>query len=133
MISRHPSRQRLQRWLDTGAIHRSTRRTERHVDDCQDCQSTLEELTELDEGLVADLQMATAPPADLTTRINEGVDDRLRNAAAIGAFLDLFTIGWDVTRTILDPTNEVAREPATEGDITHDTPGSADESDGGTR
>ena len=132
MISRHPSRQRLQRWLDTGATRRSTRRTERHVDDCEYCQSALEALTELDAELVADLQAATAPPDDLAARVHEGVDDRLRNEAAIGSFLDLFTIGWDLTRMVLDPISG-PDEAVTDGDIPYDTADPADETDGGSR
>lgn len=133
MIHRHPSRKQLQLWLDTGAKRRSTNRTERHVAECEHCQDTLEELTELDEALVADLQLATTPPDDLTARTHSGVDDRLRNEAAIGSFLDLFTIGWDVARTILDPADEAIGGSATDGDIPHDGSGSADEIDGGTR
>ncbi len=133
MIHRHPSRKQLQLWLDIGASRRSTRRTERHVAECEHCHDALEELTELDEAIIADLQLATAPPDDLTARTQVGVDDRLRNEAAIGSFLDLFTIGWDVARTVLDPADEAIGGPATDGDIPHDGSGSADEIDGGTR
>ena len=56
-------------------------------------------------------------------RTNEGVDERLRNEAAAGAFLDLFTIGWDVLRTVLDP--------ATDRETPHDDGGDADEPTGG--
>ena len=119
-MTRHPSRQRLQRWLETG----ETRRVEAHIDSCERCQAVLEELSELDEGVVADLQSAIAPPDDLGIRTNEGVDERLRNEAAAGAFLDLFTIGWDVLRTVLDPATD--RETPHEGaaDADHPTGGS---------
>jgi len=102
MNPRHPSRQRLQRWLDTG----ETRRVEAHIDQCQHCQSVLEDLTALSDEVVAELQTATAAPADLTARTNDGVDERLRNEAALGAFVDLFTIGWDVVRAIVDPITD---------------------------
>ena len=98
MSARHPSRQRLQRWLETG----ETRRVANHIDTCAHCQEVLEEISALDEGLVADLQTATTPPDDLRERTHGGVDSRLRDEAAFGAFLDLFTIGWDVARTVLD-------------------------------
>ena len=119
MRSRHPSRQRLQRWLETG----ETRRVEAHIDSCERCQAILEELSELDEGVVAGLQTAITPPDDLGDRTNEGVDERLRNEAAAGAFLDLFTIGWDVLRTVLDP--------ATDRETPHDAGADADEPTGG--
>ena len=120
MRSRHPSRQRLQRWLDTG----ETRRVESHIDACERCQSILDSLSELDEGVVADLQTAITPPADLGERTNEGVDERLRNEAAAGAFLDLFTIGWDVMRTVLEPT--------TDRETPHDDGDDADQPTGGS-
>ena len=101
-MTRHPSRQRLQRWLDTG----ETRRVDTHIADCEHCQAILEELSELDDAVVADLQTAVTPPDDLTDRTNTGVDERLRDEAAGGAFLDLFTIGWDVIRVVLDPATD---------------------------
>ena len=121
MSPRHPSRQRLLRWLDTG----EPRRVERHVDECPACQAVLEDLSALGDDLVADLQAATRPPDDLTARTHGGVDGRLRDEAAFGAFLDLFAVGWDVARTILDPTT--VRDPA------HAADDPADESDGGHR
>ena len=102
MSPRHPSRQRLQRWLETG----SPRRVDTHIVDCEHCQAILEELSELDDAVVADLQTAVTPPDDLTDRTNLGVDERLRDEAAAGAFLDLFTIGWEVMRAVIDPTTE---------------------------
>ncbi len=101
-MSRHPSRQRLQRWLDTG----ESRRVDRHVSDCEHCHEALEALTELDVEVVADLQTAIAPPADLNDRTNLGVDDRLRSEAAAGTFADLFLIPWDLVHSILDPATD---------------------------
>ncbi len=102
MSPRHPSRQRLQRWLETG----SPQRVDAHIADCEHCQAILEELSELDDAVVADLQTAVTPPDDLAARTNTGVDERLRDEAAAGALLDLFTIGWDVVRVVLDPTTD---------------------------
>jgi hypothetical protein len=120
MSARHPNFQRLQRWLDTGG----PRRVSNHIERCDHCQELLENLSALDEGMVADLQAATSPPDDLRERTHGGVDVRLRNEAAFGAFLDLFTIGWDLLRTVLDPE-------LTEGEETHDGDGAADDIDGG--
>lgn len=119
-MTRHPSRARLQRWLETGA----TRRVDSHIVECGQCQAILEELSELDEAVVADLETVVTAPADLTDRTNTGVDQRLRNEAAAGALLDLFTIGWDVARVLLDPITD--RETA------HDGEERADEPPGGT-
>lgn len=142
MTARHPNRQRLQRWLETG----ETRRVSQHIDECDHCQEVLEEISALDEGLVADLQTATAPPDDLRARTHGGVDNRLRNEAAFGLFLDLFTIGWDVARTVLDvDTNKalltepllvepVPIEPVpTDGDGPYDGATDADQDNGESR
>ena len=122
MTARHPTRRRLQRWLDTG----EPRRVTRHIDTCPQCQAVLEELSALDEDLVAGLQAATAPPADLTDRTHGGVDARLRDQAALGTFLDLFTIGWDVAGAVLEPAT-------TDGETTHGRGEPADPTSGGTR
>lgn len=122
MSSRHPNRQQLQRWLDTG----EPRRVAKHIDTCLACQEVLEKSSALDDDLVADLHAATDPPDDLRERTQGGVDLRLRNEAVLGAFLDLFTIGWDVARTVLDPDATVRGEP-------HEEPPAADHIDGGQR
>jgi hypothetical protein len=121
MRTRHPSRQRLQRWLETG----ESRRVDRHVDECAVCQETLDALSALDEDLVADLQAATTPPADIAERTHGGVDSRLRDEAAFAAFLDLFAVGWEVARCVLDPT--------TDGDEAHGSGTDAEETSGGNR
>lgn len=96
---RHPSRRRIQQWLAGDA----PRRIDRHVEACGRCQGLLEQLSALDEDLVADLHEAVAPPADLEDRTADGVGERLRDEAALAAFLDLFAVGWAATRTIVDP------------------------------
>ncbi|MEM9203546.1 MAG: hypothetical protein AAGC53_18045 [Actinomycetota bacterium] len=121
-MRRHPSRRQLQRWLETG----KPKRVEAHVAECEICQAILEELSQLDGYVVADLESAIAPPDDLTLRTNSGVDERLRDEAAAGAFLDLFTIGWDVARSVLDPTT------TTVGGAPHGGAADADEAVGGT-
>ncbi|MEM7139487.1 MAG: hypothetical protein AAF548_00540 [Actinomycetota bacterium] len=128
MSARHPKPQRLQRWLDTG----EPRRLSRHIERCAHCQETLDNLSALDEGLVADLQAATTPPEDLTERTHGGVDVRLRNEAAVGSFIDLFAIGFDFARTILDPDLDPETDlEITGGDRPHDRGDAADQSDGG--
>lgn len=99
MRFRHPSRTRLQRWLVNG----EPRRVDRHVASCERCQSILDELSRLDEAVVVDLRKIVAPPDDFDERITADVDDRLRNEEVAGAFFDLFGIGWDVMRHVLDP------------------------------
>lgn len=99
-MNRHPSPQRLQRWLDTG----ESRRVDRHISECDLCQLNLDALTELDHEVVADLQTVVAAPVGLHERTNVGVDVRLQSEAAVGVFADLFLVARDVAHTILDPT-----------------------------
>ena len=128
MSARHPKRQRLQRWLDTGG----PRRVSNHIERCLHCQEVLEKISALDEELVADLQAATSPPEDLRERTKGGVDVRLRNEASFGAFVDLFAIGWDFTRAILDPDLEPDLSPdLTHGDEAHYRSAPADDTDEG--
>lgn len=115
-MRRHPSRRQLQRWLETG----KPKRVEAHVAECELCQAILEELSQLDDEVVADLHTVITPPEDLADRTNIGVDQRLRDEAAAGAFVDLFTIGWEVMRAVLDPTTD--RDPAHDGDDPADDP-----------
>lgn len=121
MSARHPTRRRLQRWLDTG----EPRRLSKHIERCSRCQELLDEVSALDEELVADLQAATRPPEDLTERTHGGVDTRLRNEAVFGAFVDLFAVGFDFVRTILDTDRAPGGEP-------HDDGPAADQSGRGT-
>lgn len=102
-FGKHPSPRRLQTWLDTGG----PRRVDHHVGNCEDCQQKLDDLSALDDTTVSDLVAVTAPPGDLTDRVAEGVDTRLRDEAAATVFADLFFIGWDFVRCIVDPDPEI--------------------------
>jgi hypothetical protein len=97
-LSRHPTPHQLQAWLETGG----SAKLGKHIDTCERCMAALEELSDLDDGLVADLTEALAAPADVEDRAVKQVESRLRNEAAFTAFVDLFAIGWSTTRTILD-------------------------------
>ena len=97
-MSRHPSNQQLQAWLENG----EPTRVGKHVDTCERCMALLEELSDLGDSLVAELTDALAAPTDVEDRTAREVESRLRNEAAFTAFLDLFTVGWSATKTILD-------------------------------
>lgn len=120
MSTRHPSRRRLRRWLADG----TSRRVHQHVEGCEQCQAALDEWSRLDAVTVSNLEELVEPPDDFGDRITEGVDDRLRNEAAAGAFLDLFSIGWDVLRHAVDPAAVGPSSGAGEG--------AADNANGGT-
>lgn len=84
----------------------------------------LDSLSKLDERVVASLESATSPPPDLLERTTGGVEERLRNEASAGAFLDLFTIGWTTVHAVLDPTPDRGSP--------HDGAANADETMGGS-
>lgn len=102
LMRRHPSAERLQAWLE----HGEPARVGRHVAECDHCLGALEELSDLDDGLVADLTEALAPPSDFEDRAAEQLERRLRNEDALLVFLDLFAVGWDTVRTIFQTEEE---------------------------
>lgn len=120
-MTRHPSRRALVKWLDSGGPGR----VDRHISECGHCQEQLDKISALDESTREVLVAATEPPSDLTDRVSDGVDERLRDEAAMGAFADLFAIGWDLVRCVIDPDPHPG-SPHERGD-------GADESRGGPR
>ncbi len=100
----HPSRERLLDWLETG----SPDRTSRHVHDCESCMAELERLSELEPAMVAHLGTTLAPPAEVSARTAHAVDRRLRDRGALSVFADLFTVGGEWARIVLndDPEEE---------------------------
>jgi hypothetical protein len=101
-FGRHPSAVRLQSWLE----HGEPGRVGRHIADCDRCMSALDELSEMDDVLVADLAEVLAPPAGLEARAAQQLERRLRDEDALLAFLDLFAVGWDTVRTIFQPEED---------------------------
>jgi hypothetical protein len=95
-IGRHPSATRLQSWLERGGPSRVSR----HVADCERCMTALEELSNLDDTIVADIAEVLAPPEDIEHRAASQLERRLRNEDALLVFLDLFAVSWDTVRTI---------------------------------
>jgi len=116
MSTTHPSLSALQRWLETG----QGKHIEEHVGTCPQCQQVLDELTSLNEDTRQGLMSAVAPPEDLAARTRVGVDDRLRQEAAVSAFADLFAIGLDFVRFVggAEPDRDEPHSdaPSTDGD-----------------
>ena len=102
----HPSLDELQHWL----VSSGDDRVGLHVDRCEQCQGALEEISGLDDELVADLATVLAAPVDIERRTEIRVAQRLRDEEAVGVFLDLFGIGWSVLRTITDPSGDCGEE-----------------------
>ena len=105
-------------------INEFTRFSECRIIKSKSAQTVLDSLSELDERVVAGLESATSPPPDLLERTTGGVEERLRNEASAGAFLDLFTIGWTTVHAVLDPTPDRGSP--------HDGDANADETMGGS-
>ena len=78
-LRRHPGQHALNAWLSTGA----PTRVGRHVDACEQCLATLEQLTSLDDALVAGLGEVVAPPRGIEGRTATAVERRLRDEDAL--------------------------------------------------
>jgi hypothetical protein len=102
VFGRHPSNARLHAWLEEGA----PKRVGRHVAECERCMAALEELSDLDDTIVADLAEVLAPPEDIENRATAQLERRLRNEDALLVFVDLFAVGWDTVRTIFQPEED---------------------------
>lgn len=101
-LRRHPNAARLQSWLERG----EPSRVGRHVDTCERCLAALEELSDLDDTIVADIAEVLAPPTGIEDHTSSKLERRLRNEDALMAFLDLFAVGWDMARTIFHTEEE---------------------------
>lgn len=97
MLRRHPSAARLHAWLE----HGESGRVARHVAVCDRCLAALEDLSGLDDDLVAGIAEVLAPPPDIEDRTSVQLERRLRDEDALLAFADLFAIGWTTLRTIV--------------------------------
>jgi hypothetical protein len=102
VFGRHPSAARLHAWLERGGPNR----VGRHVAECDRCMSALEELSNLDDTIVADIAEVLAPPDDIERRAALQLERRLRNEDALLVFVDLFAVGWDTVRTIFQPEED---------------------------
>lgn len=109
MTTRHPPDEVLVRWLETGR----PRRVGRHIEECDVCMERLEDVSDLDGGVLTGLESASAPPADLHARTAGGVSDRLAAEEALSTVLDLFTVPWRTASSILDPA-PITTDPTTD-------------------
>ena len=104
----HPSRQRLQAWLD--ATDEASGITE-HVEQCDRCAARIEELadqvgdqeasaiTPLGEAL----KIAYEPPADINDRVMEKIAQRRLADREMNLLLGLFSIPKDAVELLLPP------------------------------
>ena len=98
-MSAHPHDDDLVKWLET----ERPSRVGRHVESCEACMERVDTLSDLG-GLVSGLARVSAPPGDLHARTTGGVHGRLAAEESVGAFLDLFSIGWQTAAVMLDAT-----------------------------
>ncbi len=105
----HPSRRALQAWLHGDA---DDAKLDAHVAVCQRCATTLERLADDDadhptDDLGGALALVLAPPADLPTRLEEKVTQRLDSRVMFGVLSDLFGAGIETSRLlVLDEPDE---------------------------
>lgn len=99
----HPSRRALQAWLQGDS---DDAKLDAHVAVCQRCAATLERLADEDaeggaDDLAGALAVVLAPPADLPTRLEERVTQRLDSRVMFGVLSDLFAAGVETSRLLI--------------------------------
>lgn len=96
-----PRDRTLRRWLRTGR----PRRVAGYLDD-PEVAARLEAMTALDAEAVEALSTVTAPPADLTSRMVDELGRR-QGGEAMGAVVDLLSLGWRTASVFVDPSQGV--------------------------
>ncbi len=102
----HPSRSRLQEWLNTG----EPLGVGSHIEHCERCADRLEAIDLENEPLRLDgsrslrdaLGELVAPPADLSGRILHGIERRSRADRELSLLAGLLSIGVDTARLMFD-------------------------------
>ena len=110
MKFRHPSKDRLRNWL-SGAD--SDADLEEHIDDCDRCAAVIEALG--DDALSVPLSSALAQvleaPADLSSRLEQQVQERLGGREVFGLMAELFGAGVETGRMlIVEPPRKAESE-----------------------
>jgi hypothetical protein len=101
-LRRHPSSQKLGRWVQTS----QPERVGDHVARCERCTVVLDSEHRLTDRQRRVLMDATEPPADLETTMTSLVTDRVRRRQALAAVADLFTLGWQTPRVVFESPPE---------------------------
>lgn len=102
MSRRHPSRRRLEQWLE--GEDRSAE-LDAHVTSCDRCADIIEELAAADDPIQSALHRVLAPPDGLQLRVEAGIEERLQNRADMGLLADLMGVGLQAVRLLLDSSD----------------------------
>lgn len=93
----------LQRWLRTGR----PARVERNLHSA-DVTGRLEAMTQLEAHHIEALHVATSPAPGYQDRVIAGIGRRTDHDT-VETLVDLLTLGWHTTATIVDPFGSVAK------------------------
>ncbi|MDH4171898.1 MAG: hypothetical protein OEW42_20135 [Acidimicrobiia bacterium] len=93
----HPSKRKLQRWLEEGGPSD----VDGHVATCARCANRLEELAEPVPALSAALSASLQAPDDLVQRLGERMTQSMRNRADLAMFLELMGISWRTVQNLM--------------------------------
>ena len=102
----HPSRARLQQWLDTG----EPLGVGSHIEHCERCAERLEAIDLENAPLRLDgtgslreaLGELVAPPADLSSRVLHGIERRSRVERELSLLAGLLSIGVETAQLMFD-------------------------------
>ncbi|MCH7788347.1 MAG: hypothetical protein IH940_02785 [Acidobacteria bacterium] len=98
----HPSDEQLRDWLAEDVSASVTA----HIERCEACLDRVEGLSDLGDALVGSLKDEWSAPMGIEQRTSSGIESRMRREEAMFGFLDLFAIGGDVFRTVLDDSED---------------------------
>lgn len=122
----HPSRKRLQAWLDGTAEEQITD----HVEHCDRCAARIEEIADIpshpelddDPELGAAIREVFTPPEDLNERVMKKIDARERADREVQLLLGIFAIAKDAAELMMPP-------PPSADEDTHEDPEAETRSD----
>ena len=100
MSWRHPSDATLGRW----SAGSTSRRAARHAEHCPMCLERLEQITELEPRIRAELGADLMPRPSLESALWERLEARLAEREAISVLTDLIDVGRETSRLLLEGT-----------------------------
>lgn len=98
MIWPHPSDRGLSRW----AAGRPSLRSSDHAQHCPQCQERLEQITELEPQVRAQLEASLAPTESFEARLRDRLEQKVSNREALAVVADLMDAGLRTSQMLVE-------------------------------
>jgi hypothetical protein len=98
MSWRHPSDDALGRWSAGG----SGRRAARHAEHCPMCLERLEQITDLEPRIRAELELDLMPRPTLENALWDRLEARMAEREAVSVLTELMDVGPETSRLLLE-------------------------------